>query len=70
MKKTILIGATIIIIIGILIVSGIISNDIENSDEIVSDQSLSLEDTKTEVLEEKGRNLSVELSESIGLKSP
>lgn len=73
MKKTVIIGV-IIIIISLAIVS-VISMNTENQeflldeDEII-DELISLEDDSGMEESKTGRNISVELTESVGLKSP
>ena len=66
------IGVIIAVIIGIVIVSAAISMDsVEDTDsisEVVLEESIAIEEPEVE--EEEGRDLSVELRESIGLKSP
>ena len=65
------IGVIIAVIIGIVIVSAAISMDsVEDTDsisEVVLEESIAIEEPE---VEEEGRDLSVELRESIGLKSP
>lgn len=72
MNKGVVIGVTlVIIIVGII---GVTSLNFEASDnsvveDIVENESIPIEEIISEP-EKEGRDLSVELTESVGLKSP
>jgi|SaaInlStandDraft_6_1057023.scaffolds.fasta_scaffold173702_1 hypothetical protein len=65
MNKTVIFGA--IIVIGIIIVSAVSSLEFSNNETIPVEEVVVEE---TIPVEEEGRNLSVEFTESINLKSP
>ena len=65
MNKTVIFGA--IIVIGIIIVSAVSSLEFSNNETIPVEEVVVEE---TVPVEEEGRNLSVEFTESINLKSP
>jgi len=76
-NKAIIIGIVIIVVITIGIASSLSSGDTEDKDEILmseEDSSLeeiiSIEEDLEEEPEQTGRNLTVELTESVGIKSP
>ena len=84
MKKAIGIGVIVAVVIGVIIVSAVVSMDSvkdtgSNSKEVVLEESIEIEEPEV-VLEEsieieepevkEGRDLSVEFTESIGLKGP
>ena len=72
MNKIAIIGIIIAVIIGIGAASSIIGNSEDESKNSQSDQVPIIEEiipVETEP-EQKGKNISLELTESIGLKSP
>jgi len=79
MNKAVGIGITVAVIVGIIIVGGISMNSSnENSAPIVEEntsrdssleESLSIEE-ETQKVETEGRSFSVELSETVNLRSP
>ncbi len=84
MNKTAVIGAIFAVIIGIIIVSAAFSMDSTEdndsaSEEILIEESIPVEESEIEVveetvveseIEETGKDLSVEFTESVGLKTP
>jgi hypothetical protein len=69
------IGAIVAVIIGIIIVSAIFSMDSTEdndsaSEEILIEESIPVEESEIEVVEETGEDFSVEFTESVGLKTP
>ena len=75
MNKAAGIGVIIVIIIGIIIVSAIFSMDSTEdnnsaSEEILIEESIPVEESEIEVVEETGEDFSVEFTESVGLKTP
>ena len=70
MNKGVIIGVISAIIIGII---GVTSLNFEASDNSVVEDIVGIESIPTEEIiseEEKGRELSVDLTESVGLQSP
>ena len=84
MNKTVVIGAILAVIIGVIIVSAAISMDsTEDSDSALEEtqlgESISVVESEIEVIEETvveseieetGKDFSVEFTESVGLKTP
>jgi hypothetical protein len=80
MNKAAGIGAVIVIIIGIIIVSATVSNDsvpveetVDVEETIPVEETVDVEETipvEETVDEDEGKNITVELTESIGLKGP
>ena len=75
MNKAAGIGAIVAVIIGIIIVSAIFSMDSTEdndsaSEEILIEESIPVEESEIEVVEETGEDFSVEFTESVGLKTP
>jgi len=68
------VGVIIAIIIGIIIVSATVSNDtVEVEETIPVEETVDVEETipvEETVDEDEGKNITVELTESIGLKGP
>ena len=83
MKKAIGIGVIVAVVIGVIIVSAVVSmdsvKDTGSNSKVVLEESIEIEEPEV-VLEEsieieepevkEGRDLSVEFTESIGLKGP
>jgi hypothetical protein len=67
MNKAVILGAIIAIVIGIIIVSVVSSLEFSNNETIPVEEEVVLEET---IPVEEGRDLSVEFTESINLKSP
>ena len=81
MNKIAVIGAILAVIIGIIIVSAAISMDsTEDNDSVLEEaqlgESIPVEESEVEEtveeseIEETGKDLSVEFTESVGLKTP
>ena len=74
MNKAAGVGVIIAIIIGIIIVSATVSNDsVEVEETIPVEETVDVEETipvEETVDEDEGKNITVELIESIGLKGP
>ncbi len=75
MNKAAGIGAIVAVIIGIIIVTAAFSMDsTEDNDsafeEILIEESIPVEESEIEVVEETGEDFSVEFTESVGLKTP
>ncbi len=69
------IGVIIVVIIGIIIVTAAISMDsTEDNDSVFEEtqlgESIPIEESEIEVVEETGEDFSVEFTESVGLKTP
>jgi hypothetical protein len=69
------IGAIVAVIIGIIIVTAAFSMDSTEdndsaSEEILIEESIPVEESEIEVVEETGEDFSVEFTESVGLKTP
>ncbi len=75
MNKTPVIGAILAVIIGIIIVTAAFSMDsTEDNDSALEEtqlgESIPIEESEIEVVEETGEDFSVEFTESVGLKTP
>ena len=75
MNKAAGIGAIVAVIIGIIIVSAAFSMDsTEDNDSVLEEtqlgESIPIEESEVEVVEETGEDFSVEFTESVGLKTP
>ncbi len=75
MNKAAGIGAIVAVIIGIIIVSAAFSMDsTEDNDSVLVEtqlgESIPIEESEIEVVEETGEDFSVEFTESVGLKTP
>ena len=69
------IGAIVAVIIGIIIVTAAFSMDsTEDNDSALEEtqlgESIPIEESEIEVVEETGEDFSVEFTESVGLKTP
>ncbi|MFQ5782820.1 MAG: hypothetical protein ACE5GR_07185 [Nitrosopumilus sp.] len=76
MNKGAVIGVIIAVIIGIAIVSAVISKDSSvgdtdsKSEEVILEESIPIEEPEIIEEESEGKDLSVEFTESINLKTP
>ena len=75
MKKAAIVGAIIVIIIGIFVVTTISSMDFsvedkDSSEKIIVEEPIVEEVIVEEPSENEGRNLSVEFTESLKMKTP
>ncbi len=75
MNKAAGIGAIVAVIIGIIIVTAAFSMDSTEdndsaSEEILIEESIPVEESEVEVVEETGEDFSVEFTESVGLETP
>ena len=64
------IGIIVAVVIGIIIVSATISMEPTDENELGFEDEVGIVVEESEVVEEQGRDLSVEFTETIGLKSP
>ena len=69
MNKGIIIGGVVIVIIAIIIVVANSSNSESYNESILENSNVDESSTEIGISENKGRDISVELSESVGISS-